>query len=146
MLDHILDFIQSIDPIKGSDDAGYHQPQREHRAPRMGRHHADHRRRTNGSLRTYGAVKDVQAIWAKYLHRQEPSVGRHVPSAAAGYTQRQPATRNGLQGAGRQREPWSNPIGRPGRSWGVPAKAQGLAGKLGDAMGVAPRKERKERY
>ena len=136
MIDHLLDFIQSIDPIKWIDDA--------YTTSRNGRGALlewDATSTTGADVETLLRTFGVKVYARKYPTRQEKIAGCHVPSAQAAYA-------DGLlrgHGIPVVSAPLSKPI-RPSRSWGVPAKAQGLAGKLGDAMGVAPRKERKERY
>lgn len=137
MLDNLLDFIQSIDPIKWIDDA--YTTSRNGRGVLLEWSAAS----TTGAdvetlLRTFG----VKVYARKYPTRREKIAGCHVPEAQAAYA-------DGLlrgHGIAVVSPQLSKPI-RPSTSWGVPAKAQGLAGALGDAMGVKPtRKERKERY
>jgi hypothetical protein len=94
-------------------------------------------------LRSFG----VACYGRKYPMSDDPTAGCHVRTAQAKYA-------DGLmRGAGfavlsRQLSP---PI-RPARQWGVPAKAQGLGGVVGDLMGVMDvvdrrnRQRRKERY
>lgn len=136
MIDHLLDFIQSIDPIKWIDDA--------YTTSRNGRGvllEWDATSVTGADVETLLRRFGVKVYARKYPKRTDKIAGCHVPSAQAVYA-------DGLlrgHGIPVVSAPLSKPI-RPASSWGVPAKAQGMAGKLGDAMGVAPRKERKERY
>lgn len=136
MIDDLLDFIQSIDPIKWIDDA--YTTSRNGSGVLLEWNATS----TTGAevetlLRTYG----VKVYARKYPKRSDKIAGCHVRSEQAAYADGL-LRGHGIPVVSRQ---LSKPI-KPSTSWGVPAKAQGLAGALGDAMGVSPRKQRKDRY
>lgn len=135
MLDHLLDFIQSIDPIKWIDDA--------YTTSRNGRGvllEWDATSTTGAQVETLLRTFGVKVYARKYPNRTEKIAGCHVPAAQAAFA-------DGLL-RGHSIPVVSPPLSkaiRPASAWGVPAKAQGLAGALGDAMGAKPT-NRKERY
>ena len=136
MLDDLLDFIQSIDPIKWIDDA--------YTTGRNGRGvllEWDATSITGAEVETLLRTYGVKVYARKYPSRREKIAGCHVPAAQAAYAD---GLLRGHSVPVLSRQ-LSKPI-RPSMSWGVPAKAQGLAGRLGDAMGLKPRTTRKERY
>lgn len=129
----MLDLITWFDPLKWIDDA--YTIGRNGRGVLLEWHAASVTgAQVEGLLRRYG----IKVYARKYPNKRDKIAGCRVPSAQAKFAD------GILRGAGIpvMSRKLSEPI-KPRTEWGVTAKAQGIAGMLGDLWGVAPKRKKR---